>query len=70
MCVFLLSTEAGNSIELKDLNWPVYASFLLSEDFKTVKCWGGHHIFQFLDTVDIDHSTVFSGYQLTACIVF
>lgn len=63
MYVFLLSTEAENSIEVKDSNCSSYASSLLSEDFKTTRCWGGHHILQFLDTIVIHHSIISSVFQ-------
>lgn len=60
---FLLSTEAENSIEVKNSNCSACASSVLSEDFKTIKCWGGHDILQFLDTTVISHSTVSSVFQ-------
>lgn len=75
MYAFPLSTEAESCIrfEIKDYNCSAYAFSFLSEDFKTNKCRAGHCVFQFLDSVDIHHSIIFSviqGYQWIACVVF
>lgn len=76
MYAFSLSAKAESSVrfEVKDSNCSTYASFLFCQRIlKPKSAKGGHLVFQFLDTVDIYHSIIFSviqGYQWIAYVVF